>query len=270
MISAHKNESQLVRLIEHLKVDFDIYLNIDKSSKINMRSYDNVYVYKNVKVEHGGFSQILSTINLMKVAHKNNYDRYIFISGQCVPIKSNEYIKTFFSEEKNKNKEFLECKEICSSDGVYKDMCRRMNTYNFGFWYRKFTHQSLRMSVSNLPMLKRSLAKNMYYGSNWFNITNDALSYILDYIKENKSYVSRFRYTWGGDELFFNTILMNSHLKENCESQNVLRYQVWKGGVPNILLIKDYDEFMKSSAIFARKFDDKIDSHVIDKVYSNI
>ena len=38
LILAHKNQSQLMRLINHLKKDFDIYIHIDKNSKLNLKS----------------------------------------------------------------------------------------------------------------------------------------------------------------------------------------------------------------------------------------
>ena len=270
LIFAHKNESQLKKLIEHLKVDFDLYIHIDKKSKFKMDSFDNVSIYKKFNVAHGGYSQIMTSIFLLKEAFQKKYDRYIFISGQDLPLKSNNYIIDFFNNAQNKDKEFILAEEVCSNDGLYNNMCRRMNTYNFGFWYRKFTHQSVRMAVSNLPLLRRTLAKNMYFGSSWFNITHSALNYILEYIEENIEFLKRFEHTWGGDELFFNTILMNSDFKNNCVSDNVLRFMAWNGGVPNTLLINDYEVLKNSDALFARKFDEKIDNEIIEKLYFDI
>ena len=49
LILAHKNHNQIMRLINHLKTDFDLYVHIDKRNKLNIKSFDNVNVYKKFK-----------------------------------------------------------------------------------------------------------------------------------------------------------------------------------------------------------------------------
>ena len=134
LIAAHKNQGQLLRLINHLKKDFDIYVHIDKKSKLNLESFDNVNIYKSIKVYHGGVSQVAATLFLIREAFKNNYERYIFISGQDVPLKTNKEIINFFDE--NKDKEFISFENIKNNDGMYKEMSFRINAYNFGKIYR--------------------------------------------------------------------------------------------------------------------------------------
>lgn len=266
---AHKNEEQTRRLINHLKVSFDIYVHIDKKSKMNIENSDNVFIYKKYKVVHGGLSIIDSTIFLLKKAYEKSYDRYIFISAQDIPLKSNDYILNFFASPINKDKEFVQYEEVDSSNALHKEMSKRMNNYNFGHSYRQLIHISIRTFLSNLPFLKRTLPKNIYFGSQWFNITSNAIKYILTFIENNQDYYHRFKYTWGGDEVFFNTILMRSEFKYNCVN-DFLRYMVWHEGVPKTLLLKDYEELKSSKALFARKFDSKRDINIIDKIYEDL
>ena len=268
LIQVHKNENQIIRLINHLKRDFDLYVHIDKKSKLELDSEENVFVYKKYMVVHGGFSQITNTLFMLREAFKNNYDRYLFISGQDMPLKSNEYIINFF--KKNKDKEFLLCHEVKKTDGIYDSLLKRMNNYNFGFWYRKILHVSLRTFISNIGPWKRLFPTNLYFGSTWFNITHDALEYMFKYIDKNPRYIERFKYTWGADEVVFNTILMNSNFKDKTINDDVLRYMVWNGGVPNLLLMKDYDYLKNSNALFARKFDENIDNDIIERLYNDL
>lgn len=44
LIAAHKNQNQLMRLLNHLKKDFDIYVHIDKKSKLDIKSFKIYYV----------------------------------------------------------------------------------------------------------------------------------------------------------------------------------------------------------------------------------
>lgn len=243
LIAAHKNYNQTMRLINYLKKDFDLFVHIDKKSRLEIGSFYNVKVYKKYKVYHGGFSQIIATLFLMEEAIKNNYDRYIFISAQDIPLKSNSQIKEFFNNNINDNKEFISYENIRNNEGLYKEMSFRLNSYNFGFWYRKLLNRKVREIISNIPFIKRQTPQNIYYGSSWWNLTKNAVSYILKFVEENKKFLERFKYTWGCDELFFQSILLQSDLKDKLEN-NCLRYLIWQDGSPIVFKLKDYDNFI--------------------------
>ena len=269
LILAHKNHNQIMRLINHLKTDFDLYVHIDKRNKLNIKSFDNVNVYKEFKTYHGGVSLVIATLFLIEEAYKNNYDRYIFISGQDVPLKTNKEIINFF--DANKNKEYISYESINNSEAMYKEMSFRLNSYNFGKLYRLIFHRNIRELLSNFPLIKRTTPKNIYYGSQWWNLTNNAIKYILDYTKQNPNFLKRFNYTWGSDEFYFQSILLNSEFKDNCIN-DCLRYLIWGVGTPINFTIKDYDDIKNNinNNIFARKFDENIDNDIIDKLYKDL
>ncbi len=269
MIAVHKNHNQAMRLINHLKKDFDLYVHIDKKSKLNIKSFDNVKVYKKFRVQHAGISQVITTLFLIEEAFKNNYDRFVFISGQDIPLKSNKEIINFFEE--NKNKEFISFEDITNNESCFNEMSYRLNTYNFGLWYRKLLSRKVRVSISNISFLKRETPNNIYYGSSWINLTKESINYILDYITKNKKYLDRFKFTWGADEFFFQSILLNSPFKEQCVN-NCLRYLIWQGGVPITFKSEHYDMIKNNinDNLFARKFDENIDTNIIDMLYNDI
>lgn len=249
LILAHKNYNQTMRLINYLKKDFDLFVHIDKKSALKIDSFENVKVYKKFKVYHGGFSQIVTTLFLMEEAIKNNYDRYIFISAQDIPLKNNFEIKDFFE---NNDREYLSYENIRNNEGLYKEMSFRLNAYNFGFWYRKLLSRKIREIISKIPFIKRQTPENIYYGSQWWNLTKNAISYILKFVVENQNYLERFKYTWGSDEFFFQSILMQSELKNNCEN-NCLRYLIWHGGAPIVFKLNDYDNFIRGGKFVRSK-----------------
>lgn len=269
LILAHKNHNQIMRLINHLKTDFDLYVHIDKRNKLNIKSFDNVNVYKEFKTYHGGVSLVIATLFLIEEAYKNNYDRYIFISGQDVPLKTNKEIINFF--DTNKNKEYISYESINNSEAMYKEMSFRLNSYNFGKLYRLIFHRNIRELLSNFPLIKRTTPENIYYGSQWWNLTNNAIKYILDYTKQNPNFLKRFNYTWGSDEFYFQSILLNSEFNNNCINDN-LRYLIWGVGTPINFTIKDYDDIKNNinNNIFSRKFDENIDNDIIDKLYKDL
>lgn len=270
LMIAHKNINQIKRLLNYLRTDFDLYVHIDKKVNLNIESEGNIHIYKKFKVAHGGISQITATLFLLKEAIKNNYDRYIFISGQDMPLKSNNYIKKFFEE--NMDKEYISYINIEEDKNFYGEMSFRISGYNFGKLYRKVLSRKIRELISNLPFLKREMPKNIYFGSQWWNFTNNAVRYILDFVKNNPDYLNRFKYTWGADEVFFQSILMSSYLSEKCVN-DCLRHIVWGIGVPTTFLKDDYGKLVeakKTEALFARKFDEKIDYDIIDMLYRDL
>ena len=269
LILAHKNHNQIMRLINHLKTDFDLYVHIDKRNKLNIESFDNVNIYKRFKTYHGDVSLVIATLFLIKEAVKNNYDRYVFISGQDIPLKTNKEIIDFF--DLNKDKEFTSFINIRYDKGFYNEMDFRLNAYNFGKLYRKLLGKKLRELISKFPPIKRTTPENIYYGSQWWNLTNNAVKYILDYTEKNPQFLKRFNYTWGSDEFYFQSILLNSEFKDNCVN-DCLRYLVWDGGAPFNLKMKDYDNIKNNinNNLFARKFDENIDNDIIYKLYKDL
>ena len=275
LILAHKNQNQLMRLINHLKNDFDIYLHIDKNSNLNFKSFDNVRIYKKINVHYAEFSQITATLFLIKEAYKNNYDRYCFISGQDLPLKNNNYIQNFF--DSNLNKEYMWYLQINSlkDNKVFSfPHYDRVKYYNFEGVSRKFLSASIRNFISNLNITKKKIRYNIYYGSQWWNLTNNAIKYILDYLYKDKDFINQFKNVWGSDEFFFQSILLNSELKNNCINDN-LRYIDWseqKGSSPKTFKITDYNSIKNgiNNNIFARKFDENIDNDIIDKLYKDL
>ena len=141
-MTVHKNDEQVNRLINHLSKDFDIFVHIDQRSSLKIRESGNVFVYKKHKVYWGSFNQIMATLYLLKKAFKKGYDRYILISGQDLPIKTNEEIKIFFE---NNDTEYIHIEKIPSQRG-WPDMGRltkyHFNQMNSRIYGKKYTKNS--------------------------------------------------------------------------------------------------------------------------------
>ena len=275
LILAHKNQSQLMRLINHLKKDFDIYIHIDKNSKLNLKSFDNVQVYKKNYVHYAEITQITTALFLIKEAVKNNYNRYCFISGQDLPLKNNNYIQNFF--DSNFDKEYINYYQINSvkDNKIFNIPAYNMvQCYNFEGLYRKLLSTHIRNFLSNLNITKNKVKYDIYHGSSWWNLTNNAIEYILNYLIKDKYFINQFKNVWGSDEFFFQSILLNSELKSNCINDN-LRYIDWSESEcssPKTFGISDYDMIKNNdnNNLFARKFDENIDNDIIDKLYKDL
>lgn len=75
------------------------------------------------------------------------------------------------------------------------------------------------------------------------------------------------RLTWGADEFFYPTLIMNSEIQFSVVNNNY-RYIRWTSGSanPDVLSINDLGMISKTSCLFARKFDYGIDVTILDAI----
>src|SRR5699024_113161 len=136
LILAHKDYEQVTLLIEQLiDEDTHVFVHVDKKNnklyeelESGNKSKNNVHILSDrVSVNWSGFSQVDATLKLLTSAMLSDFKfEYVsLLSGQCLPIKSNEYIKSFLSEYKGF--EFLEYKDITTN----KKYSYRLKIYNF-------------------------------------------------------------------------------------------------------------------------------------------
>lgn len=285
----HKYSSQQERLINHLSKDFKIFIHIDKSTDISIdliKKNKNVFVYKKYNVYWGSYNQILATIFLLKEAHKITPDRYIFISGEDIPLKSNKEIIKFFINNNDNYMSFepLPKKDWTNQSGGY-DRCDYfwLNSYRGKLIKSKiikkliseiqYINEEYFITFCKKRNIKRSFSRKveLFGGANWMDLTNDCVSEILKFLKDNPKYLRYFKYTRCADEIFFQTLIIN-YLKDIKIKNQLLRYIDWQTGpdFPRILKIEDFDKMINSNFIFARKVNEKIDISLIDKIYSYI
>ena len=101
---------------------------------------------------------------------------------------------------------------------------------------------------------------------------------MAQYIVNNRKKYSRaFRFTQNSDELVFQTIVMDSPYKDNLyhlqfdnDYQACVRYIDWNRGTPYIFRSGDFEELIQSGCMFARKFDEKTDCEIIEKIYNSL
>jgi len=275
MLLVHNNEEQVNRLIRHLASDFDIYVHIDKRCSVKINKLENVYVYKKYKTYWGSFNLVMATLCLLKKAFFNGYKRYLLISGQDLPIKTNESIRDFFE---NNDKNYVNMIKIPRSDG-WPDNMRGLTGYHINNFWRgrknnklgKLLIKIIKKLLYYLSMIKpRKINYDFYGGSQWVNYTHDCVNKIFEFLKNDKNYIMRYRWTSCSDEIFFQTII-NGLCGLTIENAN-LRYADWTSGpeFPRTLRVEDYEKIIRTDSLFARKFDSNIDKEIIELIYKKI
>jgi len=226
----------------------------------------------------GTFKIVSATLDSMKRFARFDYDYFINLSGHCYPLKSTSEIKQFL---RDKNSAYVEWFKLPiafmgPTGGLHRIKFSyykhpvfefRARALNWLSGYEKFENRRF----LRLPKFQTHLPYELspYIGSQWFCITKKHVNYILEYVRNKPKLIGFFKRSFAPDELFFQTVLLNSTLRETVVKNN-LRYIYWgkKRGPfsPLVLTMEDADELLNSPALFARKFDIEEDERILDLI----
>lgn len=283
MILAHTNWNQLKTLLTTLDDPRNsIYVHVDKKAQDFDPAYfdgavhaASLHFVQRVDVAWGGSSQITGEKILLNEAVKSHSDYYHLISGFDLPLHSMDYINDFFQQQAGK--EFI---MYSNFDG---DMPRRIrdrvelyhplqnlvgrhcrDIERIGFILQRALH------VNRLRGKDIILGK----GAQWFSITDDLAHFVIEQLAEQgKMYESSFC----ADEMFLQTIVANSpfrnrvyHFKADDDYAAIMRLIKWSDGDIRTFTMADYEELMTSPMLFARKFNEKVDSEIIRTVAQHV
>lgn len=283
MIIAH-NEFDLLEILVRLLDDprNDIYVHIDAKVKgFDFKSFQALTQYsrlrftpRRISATWGDFSLVNTELLLLQTAVAGEdpaqpYAYYHLISGVDLPIKSNDDIHAFF--EKNAGKEFVHFSENEPNSAF----AARIRYYHLFRKKRNFFTKILAQIAFRLQVLfrvDRLKGQNLVVqkGTNWFSITGDFAKYI---VSQADRVEQLFAYCYCGDEVFVQTMLVNSPFAANLYMPNCNNDQMacarlidWERGHPYVFRMADYDEIMQSPAMFARKFSMQTDPEIVKAI----
>ncbi len=271
-IMIHRSPQQIERLLKSLNHnDAKFYIHVDKKADITQflhlqKTYPIKFTKNRVSVAWGTYSVVEAMLNgISEIIIDDHFDYINTLSGQDYPIKKIEDIHQFLS--KNTEKGYIHF-ETTDEWAESKDRFRK---YDFGSL--NFPGKYALQKFLNLFVFKRTLPNNLkpYGRSQWFTLTPAMCKYVLDYLDAHANVKKFFKLSWGADETLFQTILCNSHFKNYLINDNQ-RYIDWseKKANPKVLKIDDTEAITKSNKLFARKFDEKIDSAILDYIDQKI
>lgn len=277
LIMAHNNWKILEKLLILLDDKRnDIYLHIDlKSDFIDFSSKvhnANLFIFHEIDVRWGDISLIQVEFFLFKTAYcKGNYSYYHLISGSDLPLKTQDEIHAFF--DAHYPTEF-----IGFSLGMTCD--NRINkVYIFPKYQRiknRYGNKVLCLLRSFCVFLQNLLNYNHYklkdklmIGPEWVSITEQSVSLILS---KEKIIMKQYRFASCGGEVYKQTIIGNSFLFNSVydkvdDYKGCMRFIDWNKGNPYIFRSIDFEQLMSSDRMFARKFDEKVDFDIVERIF---
>lgn len=275
LILAHNEPEILTHLLQLLDDERnDIFLHIDR------KSHELHQHFSQFKLQHAGFylirkpigvywghsSQIEAEILCLRAAHsQGHYSHYHLLSGVDLPVKTQDEIHRYF--EAHPDTEYV---GFWQNEEQQKDAIKKTRYYYLFNRYKKRSTSrvmhGLTTPLRNVALLlqkgtrlQRTLRlgttilqpSDIKKGDQWFSITDEACRYILNHDVE---LLEAFNHTLCPDEIFLQTMLWNSPLRERIAPEGALRAIDWERGQPYVWQEEDVEQLLKGNNLFARKF----------------
>jgi len=283
LITAYRDFDHLMDIIRFFDEDsFECYIHIDKKYFPDEAVIEKILSLGPVKlvshhytVNWGGRNHLRSYLLLAEEALKNSDTVYFhLISGHDFPVKQLAYFKAFAAQ--SHRKDFLTCNRMPYKNWVHGGM-NRLEYYNFYdvFDAKKSAHWIQRfISWQQKIGFKRKISNRvppLYAGDTWWSLTRETLQYVVDYTKERPYLLKRMKHTFCAEEMYFQTVIMNSPHAANVVNDN-LRYIDWTSGRsgspahPATLDMTDFDKMKETAVLFGRKFQSPVSDELKDRL----
>jgi Core-2/I-Branching enzyme len=291
ILLAHTNSEQVIRLVNRLNAPqtrFVIHVSINcepgvyKALLSATKEYPNVAFAKRTSVKWGNFDIIQALLNCIDVICSQNYDfdRVYILSGQDYPLQSNAVIEKTLANYKDQ--QIMEYFPLPDDERGHGQ--NRWLYYHFRLGKRHM-HLPLvhpgnfllrlvsRLTAFVLPERMIPAGLQPYGGSFWSSLSPQAVTYLhnLSHSPQGKKTIRFFKYNLHPGEMFLQTMLLNSPLKNTINNLN-LHYVKFppESGHPVFFTASDFDELGKAEELFARKIDDRIDNNILNMLDGKI
>jgi hypothetical protein len=286
IISAYRLPEQLVRLATQLRTEnATVLVHVDKKAPSDvsgaisegLRPLPGVHLLDR-HVCRGGFGHVAASLEGISAIVENGIpcDQAVLLTGQDFPLKSNKEIKARL--DRYRDSSFLSYFPVPDNDEWLPDGgLDRIDRWYFWVGGRGVQVPSkdaqgrigwAHALINGVVPRRRFLpGLRPYGGSSYWCLSGEAVSFVHRYVNDHPEFVSFFRRVFIPDELFFQTLLVNSELRNRIVNDD-LRYVRWTaaGPGPEVLRLDDFDRLRNTDKLFARKFDQGVDGRVLELI----
>jgi hypothetical protein len=287
IVTAYALPDQVVRLVRRLNApDTSFFVHVDRRTDDEtyeriagpLSAYPNVHFSRRYRWRWGHFVSVRVKLTAMQeiLTHDSRFDYVIPISGQSYPMKSNRHIQRFLQESEGRS--FMQYFSKEAPWAAHWDERHVYWYFSCGRWCFAFPKADM-FETPAVNRLWNVLAKGIplrrkfpegfkpFYGSAFWCLSRECAEYVLEFARQNKAFVRFFTYTSCPSEMFFQTILLNSALKDRVVNDDLVYIDFSQHlAHPAILGKNDFNRFMSTSNLFARKFDAAVDGEVLDMI----
>ncbi|HEX3801340.1 MAG TPA: beta-1,6-N-acetylglucosaminyltransferase [Solirubrobacteraceae bacterium] len=280
VVLAHRDPDQVGRLLALLRHErVTVYLHIDRASDVEqfraslaaVRAPEIVWV-RRFRTAWGRLGMVDAILAAAAQAVGDGCAQVMVISGHDLPLKpideivafaavagSASYIETFpFPVEHwllgGTYRTEMYTFPVPFFGGIYTAFPRDQTTYRVGRKQMPVVF-ALRTLAALMPERRFPSYLQPYGGWMWWNLSSDAIEYVLRFTQEHPDYRRYHRFTQIPDEVFVQSIMAGSGYTGIVHNDD-LRFVRWRRGSPHPepLTVEDVPEMIASGDLFARKF----------------
>ncbi len=265
ILLCHKDPDAIIAQAEQLTAAGDcMAIHFDARSKAAdferirnaLKNNPNVaFAAKRVKCGWGAWSLVHATLNALQAA-VDSFPRathFYMLSGDCMAIKTAEYVHHFLDEN---DKDFIESHDFFESNWIKTGMKEDRLIYRHYFNERS---QSVRFYASYELQKRFGLTRDIpqdiqvMIGSQWWCLRRRTVEMILDFLSERRDVIRFFSTTWIPDETFFQTLVRHLVPKQEIENRTLTFLMFSDYGMPVTFYNDHYDMLLGQDYLFARK-----------------
>ena len=266
----HRYPAQFKRLFKAIYLPGNQYvIHVDKSSgkaleqeiSAFLKPYQGAELLKSRDALWGGYSLVEAELRGITrlLEMDNRWSHYINLSGQDFPLKSQNYIRQFFSA--NPGKQFIRVLDQA------KERPDTMNRISHMFIEK---HGKMIATGVARPYM---LGEKPFIGTQWKAVTRSFCEYVC-HNPGAERFKAFYRNSFIADEAFFQTVMMNS-IDHGIVMNDDLRMIDWvpDGDIklrPRNYDETDFDQLQRSTDLFARKFDAEYKTEVLSLLENHL
>lgn len=266
VVSAYKLPSQLVRLVRRLRSDGSHFV-VHVDGKTDRRTFEEMadgtrglgcvdFVERHV-CHWGGFGHVRATLKGIERLYADGipFDYVVLLTGQDYPLRRTGEIEQYLDEADGRS--FMSYWPLPHEGWAGRGGLDRVERWHV---------VRGRGAHAAIPWFGRRLPGDLepWGGGPYWCLSRQVTDHVDAYVRAHPELIRFFEHAWIPDELFFQTIVLNSPLGETVVNDN-LRYTDWsRNPAPAMLGRDDLDEMLSSGKLFARKFDETVDVGVLD------
>jgi hypothetical protein len=221
-------------------------------------------------VHWGTFSQVQAVLHSLRqiLAEVPDFDKVLFLSAQDFPLLSNAALKEALAGLSGR--ELLDTVAIGAAPGQWAA------DYRYQYFYPQQATRARKAACALANRLlraggfKRRMPAGLqpWGGSSWWALSRDCVRMLLARVESEPGLLRFFRRVACPDEMFFQTLVMNSPFRERVLGSN-FRYVQWpENGArnPKVLDEGDFEGIAASQAHFCRKLDSRASAGLLPRL----
>jgi hypothetical protein len=265
VLLCHKDPDAIIRQAERLTATGD-YMTIHFDARAKPGDFARIrsalamnpnvaFAKRRIKCGWGEWSLVEATLLATEAAVGAFPDatHFYLMSGDCMAIKSAEYIHAFLDGE---DADYIESFDFFTSDWIKTGMKEDRLIYRH--WFNERTQKWLFYKSFQLQKrlnLTREVPADlqMMIGSQWWCLRRRTVEWVLNFTRERADVMRFFRTTWIPDETFFQTIVRHLVPEAEIRSRTLTFLMFSDYGMPVTFYNDHYDLLLSQDFLFARK-----------------